>query len=96
LRAFFTDMLTGMSGLLSVPFAALALWASGSGQEILYGLLALLCLLFASYRLWSKERVQSNALLAQKDLELNQKDSLITELRHRMATVVAGQQKPKP
>ena len=35
LRAFFGDWLTGMSGPLSVPFAALAVWSQQREQKII-------------------------------------------------------------
>ena len=56
LKAFSTDMLTRMSGPLSVPFAAFALWASSRTQKVLWGCLAVLCAVFASYRVWRNER----------------------------------------
>src|SRR5690349_5925072 len=56
LKAFFGDTLTGMSGPLSVPFALAALFVSSHGQKVLYGCLAALCALFASYRVWRNER----------------------------------------
>jgi hypothetical protein len=96
LKAFFTDMLTGMSGPLSVPFALLALWASGRGQKILYGLLALLCLLFASYRVWRKERKDANARLAVTLADIALRDAELSDLRERVAhTVRAAPQRPK-
>ncbi len=57
LSTFFTDWLTGMSGPLSVPFAALAVWSSQRGQKILWGCLAVVAAIFGSYRVWRKERV---------------------------------------
>lgn len=84
LKAFFTDLLTGMSGPLSVPFAALALWVSNRGQKILFACLAVLCALFASYRVWNKERkdgaVQLANLTGQKDAEIATLDARVAEL----------------
>jgi hypothetical protein len=58
------------------------------GQKILWGCLAALCAAFASYRVWRKERRDAGAQVTTRELEL-------AELRHRMASLVAGQQKPK-
>lgn len=67
LRAFFSDWLTGMSGPLSVPFAAaIALWVSSGSQKAVWGCLAVLSAVFASYRVWRNERkcasAQSNVM----------------------------------
>jgi len=101
LRAFFADMLTGMSGPLSVPFAALALWASGRTQKILWGCLAVLCAIFASYRVWRNERRDAGAQLeavtsakateveslrAEKDVEIAALKERITELSRKPYT----------
>jgi len=87
LKAFFRDMLTGMSGPLSVPFAVAALWASSRTQKTLYAGLAVLCAMFASYRVWNKERSEASAKLAVKDSEL-------AELRERVTSLAAKQQRP--
>jgi hypothetical protein len=63
LRAFFSGWLTGMSGPLSVPFAALALWSSSRNPKVIWGCLAALCVVFASYRVWRSERVRASAQL---------------------------------
>lgn len=56
LRSFFNDWLTGMCGPISVPFAAGALWVKSQYLKVLWGFLAASCFLFASYRVWRKER----------------------------------------
>jgi hypothetical protein len=63
LKAFSADMLTGMSGSLSVPFAALALWVSSRSQKILWGCLAVICGVYGSYRVWRNERKSASAQL---------------------------------
>jgi hypothetical protein len=70
LKAFFTDMLTGMSGPLSVPFAVAALWVPSRTQKIIWGCLAVTCALFASYRVWSKERRDGSAKISEMESEL--------------------------
>lgn len=62
-HAFFSDWLTGMSGPLSVPFAALALWVSNGRLKALWGCLAVLSAGFASYRVWRAERRYGTAEL---------------------------------
>ena len=44
-----------MSGPLSVPAAALALWVSNDTAKILLGLTAFVCLGVTAYRLWKTE-----------------------------------------
>jgi hypothetical protein len=63
IRRFFKDVFARMSGPLSVPFAGLALWVSGHTQKILFGCLAVLSALYASYRVWRNERIEGNQQL---------------------------------
>lgn len=58
-RAFFSDWLAGMSGPVSVPFAALAVLSPNPNHKLLWSLLALASLLFASYRVWMRERLSN-------------------------------------
>jgi hypothetical protein len=88
LKAFSTDMLTRMSGPLSVPFAVAALLVSSRTQKILYSCLAVVCAMFASYRVWRKERLNSSSQVAEKD-------SLLSALRDQMALITAKQQKAR-
>jgi hypothetical protein len=53
--AVWSDWLTLLSGPLSVPAAALALWVSNDTAKIFFGLTAFGCLLFSAYRLWKRE-----------------------------------------
>jgi len=59
IRPFFVSMFSewgsGLSGPASVPFAVLALFASGTVQKAAYGVLAAVLLLFSAYRIWLKE-----------------------------------------
>jgi hypothetical protein len=71
LKAFFTDALTAMSGPISVPFAAAALWASSYWQKVLWGCLAVVSAGFSSYRVWRKERETANQKLAAKDEQIS-------------------------
>lgn len=63
LRAFSADWLARMSGPISVPFAAIALWVSGSAR-ILWGCLAAVCFFTASYRLWRNQQTEIARLSA--------------------------------
>jgi hypothetical protein len=65
LRSFFADWLTGMSGPLSVPFAALAVWSEQKQQKAIWGSLAVVAALFGSYRVWRKERLSHCAEITQ-------------------------------
>jgi hypothetical protein len=84
LHAFSSDWLTGMSGPLSVPFAALALWVPSASQKAVWACLAVLSVLFASYRVWRNERryasAQLEAIMSAKDTEIEslkaERDSL--------------------
>lgn len=82
LRAFFSDWFTGMSGPLSVPFAAIALWSSGRVQKVLWGCLAVAVGVFGSYRVWRKERVDASSQLESLRAE---KDASIIALNERVA-----------
>jgi hypothetical protein len=84
LKAFFEDTLTGMSGPLSVPFAVLALFVSSHGQKSLYASLTVFCAVFASYRVWRKDRMDSTqqieVLKTQLSALLNRKPALQVSL----------------
>jgi hypothetical protein len=88
LTAFFNDWVTGMSGLLSVPFATAAVWSSEHVQRILWGCLAAAAFVFGSYRVWCNQRIDGTAPLAKKE-------SGLYELRERVASLVTAQQKPR-
>src|SRR5439155_7782740 len=77
LRAFFADWLTGMSGPLSVPFAALAVWSEQRQQKIIWGCLAVFAAMFGSYRVWRKERILAyeQVLLLKSRLAVPSRDS---------------------
>lgn len=83
-KAFFADVLAGMSGPLSVPFAALALWVSGHWQKTLWGCLAVASALFGSYRVWRNERKAANEQLASKDAQIA---SLTQELNAKITAI---------
>lgn len=54
-RTMFGDWLARMSGPLSVPAAALALWVSGDAAKTSFGLTAFICLWVTAYRVWKPE-----------------------------------------
>jgi Skp family chaperone for outer membrane proteins len=57
LKAFWSDWLTSMSGALSVPFGAAAIWwAHGPSTKALWTCAAILAFCIASYRVWRSER----------------------------------------
>jgi hypothetical protein len=96
LRTFSTDVLTLMSGALSVPFALAALWVSGRGQRILWACLTTLSVIFASYRVWRTDRIelsgQLEALRSNLENTLAEKDR---EIAKRDKTIQALTEKPK-
>jgi hypothetical protein len=61
LRAFFSDWLTIMSGPLSVPLTALALFTPQRAYKILFGTFAVLCWIYGSFRVWREERLAGHA-----------------------------------
>ena len=64
------DWLTGMSGPLSVPFAALAVWSEQRQQKIIWGCLAVFAAMFGSYRVWRKERITRHQEVTQMQSRL--------------------------
>ena len=54
-RAMFGDWLARMSGPLSVPATAFALWVSNDTTKILLGVTAFVCFWVTAYRLWKSE-----------------------------------------
>jgi hypothetical protein len=69
-RAFFTDWLSGMSGPLSVPFAALAVWSEQGRQKIIWACLAVAAALLGSYRVWQREHLAGHAVIAELQREI--------------------------
>jgi hypothetical protein len=55
-RAMFTGWFSRMSGPLSVPAAALALWVDNESAKILLGVTAFVCLWATAFLVWRKER----------------------------------------
>ena len=51
----FSEWASGLSGPASVPFAVLALFATGAVLKFAYGLLAIMLGFFSAYRIWLKE-----------------------------------------
>ncbi len=54
-RSMFSEWGSGLSGPSSIPFAVLALFASGSLQKACYASLAGILCFFSAYRIWDKE-----------------------------------------
>ena len=54
-RALFSNWLSGMSGPLSVPAAAAALWVTNDTAKILLGVTAFACLWVTGFRVWKTE-----------------------------------------
>ncbi|HXZ26515.1 MAG TPA: hypothetical protein VEG08_00795, partial [Terriglobales bacterium] len=75
LRGLMGRWFTAMSGPLTVPFAALALFVSSTRYRVLYGCLAVVCGLVAAYGTWRDER--------------RKKVALVTVAEERLATLAA-------
>jgi hypothetical protein len=84
LWTFLTDWLTGMCGVLSVPFAGIAVWAQTPTAKVLWGCLAVLAFFVAGYRVWRNER--RSRTLETKNLRQD-KDREIQELRAQVAAL---------
>lgn len=104
LKMFSSDLLTRMSGSLSVPFATIALWVSGRGQKIIWGCLTALSVIIASYGVWRRERVVAGdrlvtlksdfeEVIARKDDEIAQRDRTIEELSSKPKRSAAEQRR---
>jgi hypothetical protein len=72
-----------MSGPLSVPFAALALLVSSRSQKILFGCLAAVCAIFASYRVWRKERLSNANTVGKQHQRIEELEAQIVRLQVR-------------
>jgi hypothetical protein len=70
LGMFLGDVFTLMSGALTVPFTAVAVWASRPSQKFLWVCLAILSLVCASYRVWRRERIEKDGDIAKRDDEI--------------------------
>jgi len=60
--AMFSEWGSGLSSPFSVPFAVLALFATGAVQKIAYGCLAAILGFVSAYRIWSREHERAEAL----------------------------------
>jgi len=80
-----------MCGPLSVPFGAIAiLWANAVPAKLLWGCLAVVAFLVASYRVWRNERISgsNNAsnLEQEKDAEIAKLKAEVVDLRRKPYT----------
>lgn len=102
LRVVFVDWTTRMSGPLSVPFAALAIWSTQRYQKIIWVALAILSLMVAFYRVWSEERKtrrlelealrsQLSETVSEKNAEIAKRDQVITDLTSKPKRSLAEQ-----
>jgi hypothetical protein len=57
IRSFFKDWISGMCGPISVPFTVLAVLVQTQYLKLLLAILAAICFLTASYRVWHNERL---------------------------------------
>jgi hypothetical protein len=71
LKAFGSDGLSRMSGRLSVPFAAAAVWVDARWAKTLWGALSVVAFFLASYSVWRNERNNATARLRELDAERN-------------------------
>ena len=60
LYALIPRVFVSMSGPLTVPFAVLALYVDNAWLKALFGVLAMICVLFAGYLVWRHERMRAN------------------------------------
>jgi hypothetical protein len=79
-RAMLGDWLARMSGPLSVPAAALALWVTNDTAKILLGLTTFICLWVTAYRLWQSEHDK----VVERDQRKRQLLNEISALRETM------------
>jgi hypothetical protein len=93
LRTFFANWLNGMSGSLSVPFAALAIWSSQQRQKFLWGSLAVIASLFSSYRVWRQERLSGYRASQQLTAKLSELTSAVAahEARRSELTITPSE-----
>jgi hypothetical protein len=85
LRAFTYDSLARMSGPLSIPFVGLALYVSSHTQRVLFGVLAIVSICIASYRVWRLERVSSFG----QELRLTEKIAALSTDKQRLESEIA-------
>jgi hypothetical protein len=81
-RAMLGDWLARMSGPLSVPAAAIALWAPSDAAKILFGLTAFICLWVTAYRVWKPEHDK----VVERDQRKRQLLDDISELREKVGS----------
>ena len=79
-RAMVGDWLARMSGPLSVPATAAALWVTNDTAKILLGLTAFACLWVTAYRLWKSEHDK----VVERDQKKRQLLDEISTLRETM------------
>jgi hypothetical protein len=70
-RVIWEDWGSRVSGGLSVPFTALALFSKADYGKVIWGVLAILGILTTIYQVWSKERKKVVELQSKIDAELN-------------------------
>jgi hypothetical protein len=86
LRAFTYDSLAKMSGPLSVPFVALTLYVSSPTQRVLFGVLAIVSVCTASYRVWRLERSSS----FERELKLKEEVAALAGDKERLEVEIAA------
>jgi hypothetical protein len=95
LRSFLTDWFTRMCGPLSVPFAAIAIWATARSAKILWTVLAAASFMLAAYRVWRQERKTAydrvQAVTAESEQRWAEQDAVTVALRQEIAEL---QRKP--
>ena len=89
-RAIWRNWFTAMSGPLSVPAAALALYVENQTAKVLLGVTAFVCIWAAGYSIWKSEHERVLQLeMSLKEREENKQRLLneIGELRVKVGTV---------
>lgn len=69
LGAIFSDWAARMSGPATVPLTIAAFYVSSATYKRLWGILALLCALFTTYRVWLNERKRYEQVVAARNIK---------------------------
>lgn len=88
-KSMFSELVSGLTGVASIPFTVAALWVSSHVQRVLYGSLAGSLLLFSAYRVWLKEHLE-----LEKEKAKNQKPDLRGEILETLIGVCTPASEP--
>ena len=94
LRALSANTLTLMSGAASVPFAALSAFAPTDWQRVIFGVLAVFSVLFATYLVWRVEVERANTAEEKSAQAEKQLAEYAPDLEMNFLNVIFGGQWP--